>query len=69
MATISWTNNQGKETLKHIEGCGTTLCGLDIPHRGKEWNVFGEPECKRCIKSQEKTEEQENLRCVEDNED
>jgi len=53
MATVSWIKN-GKETLKHIEGLGRTFCGLDIPHRGKEWSVFGEPECKRCIKAQEK---------------
>ena len=58
MATVHWTNENGKETLKHEEGLGQTLCGLNIPHRRKEWNAFGEPECKRCIKAKEKLEEE-----------
>lgn len=66
MATVSWINDQGKETLKHIEGLGTTLCGRDIPSRGKEWSAFGEPECKRCIVSQEKMDRIEEARYAEE---
>jgi len=51
MSTVRWKNNSGKQGLKHEEGLGQTLCGLDIPARGKEWNAFGEPECKKCIKA------------------
>lgn len=58
MATVRWTTTNGKNTVKHEEGLGQTLCGLDIPHRGKEWNVFGEPECKRCIKAKQKLEQE-----------
>jgi len=57
MATVSWNNN-GNETKKHIEGLGQTLCGLDIPYNGKEWSAFGIPECKRCIKAQEKQDKE-----------
>ena len=57
MATISWRNQNGRDTLKHIEGGIHTLCGLVIPARGKEWNVFGTPECKRCIKIENKAED------------
>jgi hypothetical protein len=56
MATVSWIKN-GKETKKHIEGLGTTLCGLNIP-TSKEWSVYGIPECKRCIKAQEKQDKE-----------
>ena len=58
MATVRWNKENGKSTLKHEEGVGQTLCGLDIPHRGKEWNAFGEPECKRCIKAKEKSDQE-----------
>lgn len=51
MATVRWKNASNKLTLKHEEGAGQTLCGLDIPSRNKEWNAFGEPDCKRCIKA------------------
>jgi hypothetical protein len=57
MATVSWIKN-GRESLKHIEGLGYTLCGLDIPAR-IEWSVYGTPECKRCIKAQEKLDDYE----------
>ena len=53
MATVNWINENGKETKKHIQGSGNTLCGIEIPQR-HEWSVYGEPECKRCIKAQEK---------------
>ena len=53
MATVRWKNASNKLTLKHEEGLGQTLCGLDIPSRNKEWNAFGEPDCKRCIKAKE----------------
>lgn len=43
MSTVSWSN------AVHIEGLGVTLCGRDIPLR-KEWNAFGTPTCKSCIK-------------------
>jgi len=59
MATVSWRTNNGRETLKHIEGFDETLCGLHIPSRGKEWNVYGTPECKRCIKAQEKLDQED----------
>jgi len=54
MSTVRWNTSSGKQGLKHEEGLGKTLCGLDIPHRGKEWNAFGEPECKKCIKAKQK---------------
>ena len=54
MATIRWIKDNGRETKNHIEGLGSTLCGLDIPHRKKEWSFFGTPDCKRCIEAQEK---------------
>lgn len=44
----------GKETLKHEEGFFKTLCGLDIPRHSKEWNAYGEAECKRCLKAKER---------------
>jgi hypothetical protein len=54
MSTVRWKNSSGRQGLKHEEGLGETLCGLNIPSRGKEWNAFGEPECKKCIKALEK---------------
>lgn len=59
MSTVSWSNN-GKETLKHIEGFGETLCGIKIPSR-KEWSAFGQAECKRCIASEKKAERMKEL--------
>lgn len=59
MATVRWTKN-GKNTLNHIEGLGTTLCGLEIPSQRKEWSVYGVPECKRCIKAQQKIDDAYN---------
>lgn len=53
MSTVRWKKSNGQDTLKHIEGLGRTLCGVDIPAR-KEWSFFGIPECKRCIAAQEK---------------
>jgi len=50
MATISWTNSNGNETKKHIHGGYKTLCGIEIPSHKHDYNVFGIPECKRCIK-------------------
>ncbi|MFT5852276.1 MAG: hypothetical protein ACI87J_002252 [Colwellia sp.] len=44
MATVSWSK------AVHIEGLGETLCGRNIPLRNKEWNAFGTPTCKSCIK-------------------
>lgn len=58
MAIVSWLTSGGKSTKKHEEGLGQTLCGLDIPHRGKEWNAFGESDCKRCIKAKAKLEQE-----------
>ncbi|WP_370059972.1 hypothetical protein [Neptunomonas phycophila] len=57
MATVSWKTKSGKETLKHEEDSGRTLCGLDIPFRGYEWSFFGHAECKRCIKAKKKLEQ------------
>ncbi|MEF1335430.1 hypothetical protein REH81_01345 [Vibrio rotiferianus] len=54
MATVSWKNDSGKETKIHIENGGETLCGREIPVRGKEWSVFGTATCQRCLKAQEK---------------
>ncbi|NRA69377.1 MAG: hypothetical protein HRU24_00040 [Gammaproteobacteria bacterium] len=54
MATVRWINSNGKETLKHEEGFFKTLCGLDIPRHSKEWNAYGEAECKRCLKAKER---------------
>lgn len=60
MATISWTNNSGAITKKHIESSGYTLCGLAIPYQNRhKWNACGEAECKRCIAKQEKTEKKQ----------
>jgi len=58
MATVSWRASNGKETLKHIEGFGETLCGLDIPPHphNRTWSFFGTPTCKRCIKIKHKEE-------------
>jgi hypothetical protein len=51
MSTYRWNNGK-----KH-EGNGMyTLCGLAIPSRGKEWNAFGQADCKRCIKAKAKEE-------------
>lgn len=54
--TVRWTNDSGKTTMNHIQdGLGMhTLCGKEIPHSRKEWSLFGQAECKRCIKIQEK---------------
>jgi hypothetical protein len=57
MATVRWNKENGRSTLKHEEGFSQTLCGLDIPLRGKEWNAFGEPDCKRCIKAKKLLEQ------------
>ena len=59
MATVQWNKASGAPGIKHEEGFGQTLCGLNIPQRGKEWNAFGEAECKRCIKALIKLERQQ----------
>ena len=53
MATVKWINENHKESKTHIEGLGTTLCGLEIPTR-KEWSVYGIADCQRCIKAQKR---------------
>jgi len=53
MATVSWTNSNGNETKKHIQGGYKTLCGIEIPSQKFEFSVYGIPECKRCIKREE----------------
>ncbi len=54
MAIVYWGFMQGKETKKHIEGYfgQKTLCGVDIPSRGKDWSVYGQAACKRCLKAE-----------------
>lgn len=51
MSIVSWKVN-GKETKTHIQDGYQTRCGLEIPTQGKEWHFYGEPTCKRCLKSQ-----------------
>ena len=47
MATVSWSK------AVHIAGLGETLCGRNIPMK-KEWNAFGTPTCKACLKAEER---------------
>ncbi|WP_298771711.1 hypothetical protein [uncultured Shewanella sp.] len=55
MATIQWTNERGKMSLKHIENGNKTLCGISIPYRRKEWSFYGETECGKCKQIKRKT--------------
>ncbi|MGD1524226.1 hypothetical protein [Vibrio owensii] len=58
---VRWKNNSGKLSLYHIQnGIGShTLCGKEIPDSRKEWNLFAQAECSRCIKAQEKLDLEE----------
>lgn len=68
--TVRWTNESGKSTINHIQNefGSHTLCGREVPRARKDWSLFGTPECKRCIKAQEKIDAELEAQYEEDDE-
>ncbi len=51
MSIVRWKGESGKTGKYHIDaGLQLTQCGLNIPHQRKEWSVYGEAECRNCLK-------------------